>query len=350
MATDFTVIPNELFDALASGDLTPSMFIAMQFLHRWADWQTGVVRKVRAGRMEDAANGAYSASTFQEALRNLKRAGRISSDHRGGSRSWYCITLCNYTVLSGSLKGQVLNASETRDWRVFRKSRRGENQPEAGVRPGCDRGEAQGEAMRVLKSSQEFSQESRQKSSQESSLEESEASLASQAAQDIPNLNSDQSVGQNSEVPILIDPGVCNPVSESAPRQEYESVSSRSGGKKNIISIPSRPASATEFLAGILCELLDQPARYDVGIWAADLESLARRHNTDFIGSVWEWAYKTGPHATVQFWQGRTFNARNARSNFETQAEQMEKARAAAKKRASRANHTGPAIPEGIKL
>jgi IS4 transposase len=34
MADKFTIIPNELFEALANGDLTPSMFIAMQFLHR----------------------------------------------------------------------------------------------------------------------------------------------------------------------------------------------------------------------------------------------------------------------------------------------------------------------------
>jgi hypothetical protein len=346
MANDFTIIPNELLDALASGDLTPSMFIAMQLLHRWADWETGVVRKVRAGRLEDATNGTYSASTFQEALRNLVKAGRISSDHRGGSRSWYSITILNYTVRIGNLKDKVLNRSEIKDWRVSRKSRRGENQPETGVRPGCDRGEIQCEAGGVLESSQKSSQEFKR----ESSLEESEASLASQATQDILNLNSDQSVGQNSEIPLLIDPGVCNPISESAPRQEYESLSSRSGEKKNITSIPSRPASATESLAVTLCELLDQPAGYDIGIWAADLESLTGRHHTDFIECVWRWAYRSGPAATVKFWQGRTFSPKNACKHFESQADQMEKSQAAAKKRALRSNPTGPAIPEGIKL
>jgi len=346
MADKFTIIPNELFDALANGDLTPSMFLAMQLLHRWADWQTGVVRKVRAGRMEDATSGAYSASTFQEALRNLVKAGRISSDHRSGSRSWYSITLLNYTVLSGNLKDQVINPSEIKDWRVSRKSRWGENQGVTGVRSGCDRGEAQGEAGGVLESSLESEQES----SQESSSEESEASLACQAAQDISVLNLDQPADQNSEVPVTNDPGFCNPENESVPSEESKSLSTRPGENKTTISIPPRPASVTETLAVTLCELLDQPAGYDIGIWSADLEPLARHQNAEFITYVWQWAYRNASPETVKFWQGRTFNAKNAVKHFESQSDQMEKAQAAAKKRASRVNHAEPTIPEGIKL
>jgi hypothetical protein len=110
------------------------------------------------------------------------------------------------------------------------------------------------------------------------------------------------------------------------------------------------PSSVTESLAITLCQLLDQPAGYDVNIWSADLEPLARRQNADFISYIWKWAYKTGPQATVKFWQARTFNAKNAVKHFESQADQMEKGEAAAKKRASRAKQADPAIPEGIKL
>jgi hypothetical protein len=349
MADKFTIIPNELFDALANGDLTPSMFLAMQLLHRWADWEKGVVRKVRSGRMEDATNGTYSASTFQEALRNLVKAGRILSAHRAGSRSWYSITLLNYTALSGDLKDQVINPSEIKDWRVSRKSRRGENQGEAGVRPGRDRGEAQGEAMGVLESSQDFSLESEQESSQESSSEESEASLACQAAEDIRTLNQDQPADHNSGIPIPIDSGICNPVNDSESRNECKSPSIRSG-EKDTIPIPLAPSSVTETLASMLRDLLYEPARFDRNTWAADLEPLARHQNAEFIEYVWEWAYQKEPQATVKFWQARTFNAKNAVKHFESQSDQMEKAQAAAKKRASRVNHAEPAIPEGIKL
>lgn len=218
-------------------------------------------------------------------------------------------------------------------------------------------------ATSLLESDQEFSLES----SQESSSEESELSLASQAAWDISvlnpdqpayqnpeipisKLNQDQSADQKPELPVTTDSACCDSDNELESRQEYQSPSIRSVENKTIISIPSRPAPVSETLAIKLRELLDQPAGYDINIWSTDLESLTRRHNSEFISYVWDWAYQTGPPATVKFWQGRTFNAKNAVKHFESQADQMEKAQAAAKKRASRVNHAESAIPGGIKL
>jgi hypothetical protein len=179
MAGNFTVLPNGLYDAFADGELTPSMFLAMTFLHRWANWSSGVVRKMRAGRMENATNGVYSASTFQEALRDLKRAGRIADDHVQGSRSWYAITINNFTVLSGPLKDQVINPSEIKDWRRSRASRAAENQSESGVNAG--RGRA--EAVTVLEVSLEFKKNSDQSLSLSSSLPPSLSAEAEDSAE-----------------------------------------------------------------------------------------------------------------------------------------------------------------------
>jgi hypothetical protein len=47
------------------------------------------------------------------------------------------------------------------------------------------------------------------------------------------------------------------------------------------------------------------------------------------------WAYKTGP--SVTYWQPRTHNMKNFVKHFSTLTEQMERAEATAKKRATRA-------------
>jgi hypothetical protein len=108
----FAIIPYELYDDLANGEITLSMFQALILLHKWADWGTGVVRKVRASRMEQASGEhGPAARTFQRALKNLHDSGRITSYHVAGSRSWYKIAINNFTALSGALKDTVSDRS-----------------------------------------------------------------------------------------------------------------------------------------------------------------------------------------------------------------------------------------------
>lgn len=114
---DFTIIPNDLYDALRNGEITLCMFQAMVFLHKWASWDTGVARKVRAGRMvAEQGEEGFSQRTYQKSLQRLHNSGRITSGHQAGSKKSYSVTINNYRALTGTRKDQILNPHQIRDW------------------------------------------------------------------------------------------------------------------------------------------------------------------------------------------------------------------------------------------
>jgi len=137
--TDFTIIPNQLFVDLASGEITLPMFLVMCFLHKRADNETGNVIKVRSAQFE-AASGeyGYTKRTFQKALKNCHDSGRVTSHAIPGSRNWYKVDINNWEARSGTLKGTVLRPTEIKDWRdldIFESAEQGgedacENNPE----------------------------------------------------------------------------------------------------------------------------------------------------------------------------------------------------------------------------
>jgi len=151
----FARIPYALFEARERGAITPSMFLAMLWCYRWADWSTGSIEKMCAERLVWATDGESARRTFQEALHGLAEAGWIVSHcPRGGTRP-YRVDICNYVALSGALKGQVLNPSEIKGWRKPKKHvRAGNRAPSAqGVRvdDGEHNGEPSAPTMRVKK-------------------------------------------------------------------------------------------------------------------------------------------------------------------------------------------------------
>jgi hypothetical protein len=113
----FIRIPYDLDDALECGKLTPCMYLVMIKLYRWADWSTGVVRKVSADRLVWATNGAYKKRTFQLALHYLDKARYISSGCVQGRNGFYPVTINNYLALSGAQAGSVLSPCKLKDWR-----------------------------------------------------------------------------------------------------------------------------------------------------------------------------------------------------------------------------------------
>jgi len=164
----FAIIPYDLYDDLANGEITLSMFEAMVLLHKWADWETGTVRKVRAGRLSTAmGDHGPAARTFQRALKNLHDSGRIYSHHVPGSRSWYEIDINNFTALIGALKDTVLRPTELKDWKasdsVEGAERVGEDAREEYPEDGC-------EEATVLKSSQKSLQKSNSQSEKKSTI------------------------------------------------------------------------------------------------------------------------------------------------------------------------------------
>lgn len=159
---DFAIIPYHLFDAQRDGEITQSMFQAMLFLHKWANWNTGVVRKVRATRMEEEnGEGGYKARTFQKALQHLEEAGYIKSGHKQGSKKSYPVTINNYRALMGALKDQVLNPCEITDWRNLSGDEGGDTGGEEGCEEGGDVGGEEGcDGATILEFEQEFDKSS----------------------------------------------------------------------------------------------------------------------------------------------------------------------------------------------
>jgi hypothetical protein len=136
----FCRLPYSVFDSRESGELTPSMFLAMVWLFKWADWSSGSIEKMCAERLVWATEGEFEKRTFEEALQNLQKAGWIHSHHKQGSKRPYRVDICNYVALSGAQKNQILNPSEIKTWRSMQpKAPRGRRAESAQIGRADDR-------------------------------------------------------------------------------------------------------------------------------------------------------------------------------------------------------------------
>ena len=72
----FARIPYAVFDARENGELTPSMFLAMVWLFKWADWSSGSVEKMCAERLVWATEGELKSEPSKRLYKTCKkRAG-----------------------------------------------------------------------------------------------------------------------------------------------------------------------------------------------------------------------------------------------------------------------------------
>jgi hypothetical protein len=96
----FARIPYALFDARMRGEITGLMFNIMGLIHRWADWNTGVVRNMSAERIHkwlgDDEEDVPCERTIQRHMQGLVEAGWLLSDYRKGSKRPYSVTITNY--------------------------------------------------------------------------------------------------------------------------------------------------------------------------------------------------------------------------------------------------------------
>jgi hypothetical protein len=102
----FTRVPDALYDALRDGEITLLMFNIMLHLHRWANWETGIVQTVNAKRLRAAMGGHYgdevaAERTIQRALQGLDEAGWIISGYVRGMKQPYGVQITNYQPIAG---------------------------------------------------------------------------------------------------------------------------------------------------------------------------------------------------------------------------------------------------------
>lgn len=110
----FARIPYSLFSALEKNEINGCEFLAMSWFYKWADWSTGIVRKVTAARLVWATAGSYSDRTFQRAVHRLHEVGLIVSSGKQGSRKPYQVVINNYLALSGTNKDAMINVAESK--------------------------------------------------------------------------------------------------------------------------------------------------------------------------------------------------------------------------------------------
>lgn len=102
----FVRVPDALYDALRDSEITPLMFNIMLHLHRWANWETGIVQTVNAKRLRTAMGGHYddevaAERTIQRALQGLDEAGWIISGYVRGMKQPYGVQITNYQPIAG---------------------------------------------------------------------------------------------------------------------------------------------------------------------------------------------------------------------------------------------------------
>lgn len=122
----FVRVPENLYDAMRHGEITPVMFNVMCLLHRWANWHTGVVRTCSAQRLAAAMGGDSfdgtpdqipSIRTIQRSMQGLCEAGWLISGYCKGSKKPYSVEICNYIpVAEGDADVTLIRPTETKSW------------------------------------------------------------------------------------------------------------------------------------------------------------------------------------------------------------------------------------------
>jgi hypothetical protein len=96
-----TQIPENVFKALACGDINLTQYAVLGLMHRWADYQTGCIKSFSAARVLAALDLDVTEANLrkmQRTLRTLRNAGWYHDDYRNGDKRPYNAWLSNYSV------------------------------------------------------------------------------------------------------------------------------------------------------------------------------------------------------------------------------------------------------------
>lgn len=131
-------IPESLYEDLRHGKLTKMMFDVMSYLHRRADWRSGVADRVAASTiLREMFGNEYhkpSIKVVRRAISLLNGCGYIRSRRIQGSHDNYAVVINNYVIerdRDGVREKWMINLSETKGWKEVRKRRVREDVPDA---------------------------------------------------------------------------------------------------------------------------------------------------------------------------------------------------------------------------
>jgi len=114
---NFTPVPNEWFDHLADGRLTPPMFDILCYLTRTCTWSVGLW-KGEAERIRYGLNRTWSISQINRYLTRLHNCRYLTRLNTPGRRGGYKILLNNYASVDAKHE-KLLRPTILRDWQDF---------------------------------------------------------------------------------------------------------------------------------------------------------------------------------------------------------------------------------------
>lgn len=116
-------IPDALVQQMLDGEITCAMLTTMTILYKWANWNTGLVRRVCASSLWYASQKAFSERTFSEALRKLEWMRWITRKLTPGSTNWYPVMIHNYKIYDDAGKVQIINRTKVMVYEKFPEGR-----------------------------------------------------------------------------------------------------------------------------------------------------------------------------------------------------------------------------------
>jgi len=116
MKETYVPIRPGILEHLLRGDISACEFGVYAIIHLQADYGSGIWRG-SAARISNTAPRGAELRKIQRALEHLTDLGLLKPFHTQGVRGNYPVLINKFTVRSGALKGQRLNANLTTDWR-----------------------------------------------------------------------------------------------------------------------------------------------------------------------------------------------------------------------------------------
>jgi len=115
MKEPYVPIRPGISEHLLRGDISAFEFGVYVIIHLQTDYGTGIWRG-SAARIANTAPRGADLRKIQRALEHLTNLGLLKPFHTQGVRGNYPVLINKFTVRSGALKGQRLNAELTTDW------------------------------------------------------------------------------------------------------------------------------------------------------------------------------------------------------------------------------------------
>ena len=115
MKETYVPIRPGILEHLLRGDISAFEFGVYVMVHLQADYGTGIWRGSAPRILNSAPRGA-KLREVQRALEHLSELGLLKHFHRHGQRGNFPFLINKFTVRSGALKGQRLNAEKSNSW------------------------------------------------------------------------------------------------------------------------------------------------------------------------------------------------------------------------------------------